>query len=94
MFNLIAFKLLLCGLLLVLLFESSLMVTCLSWNVLSISVWLFLSKFLLNLIFIKDIIFFVQFNMDRTNSILRYLKRKNPEKDEENVVSDSGVGPM
>ena len=30
--------------------------------------------------------------MDWTNSILRYLKRKNREKDEENVASDSGAG--
>ena len=30
--------------------------------------------------------------MNRTNSILWYLKRKNPGKDEENVASDSGVG--
>ena len=29
--------------------------------------------------------------MDQTNAILRYLKRKHPEKDEENVASGSGL---
>ena len=36
--------------------------------------------------------FFFQFYMDRFNSILRYLKRKESEKDRENNASGSGVG--
>ena len=37
------------------------------------------------------VLLFFQFYMDRFNSILRYLKRKKPEKDEENNASGSGV---
>ena len=36
--------------------------------------------------------FFFQFYTDRFNSILRYLKRKQPEKGRENNASGSGVG--
>jgi len=36
--------------------------------------------------------FFFFFSFILINSILRYLKRKKPEKGEENNASDSGVG--